>query len=49
MQEVEKLPADPKLTEAVILLSKAKDAVSDFVDSEYEKSQIHSSVAKLDF
>lgn len=32
MQEVEKLPADEKLTEAVILLSKAKDLVSDFID-----------------
>ena len=34
MQEVEKLPADVKLTEAVNLLSKAKDLVSDFVDAE---------------
>lgn len=32
MQEVEKLPADVKLTEAVILLQKAKDLVSDFID-----------------
>jgi len=32
MQEVEKLPADVKLTEAVTLLAKAKDLVSDFVD-----------------
>jgi len=30
--EVEKMPADEKLTEAVILLSKAKDIVSDFID-----------------
>lgn len=33
MQEVEKLPADVRLTEAVILLTKAKDLVSDFVDA----------------
>ena len=33
IQEVEKLPADVKLTEAVTLLAKAKDLVSDFVDS----------------
>ena len=34
MQEVEKVGADPKLTEAVILLSKAKELVSDYVDSQ---------------
>lgn len=34
MQEVEKLPADAKLTEAVTLLAKAKDLVSDFVDAQ---------------
>lgn len=33
MQEVEKLPSDVKLTEAVTLLAKAKDLVSDFVDA----------------
>lgn len=33
MQEVEKLPADVRLTEAVTLLAKAKDLVSDFVDA----------------
>ena len=33
MQEVEKMPANEKLTEAVTLLAKAKDLVSDFVDS----------------
>lgn len=33
MQEVEKLPADPKLTDAVVLLSQAKDLVSDFIDT----------------
>lgn len=32
MQEVEKLPADINLTEAVNLLAKAKDLVSDFID-----------------
>lgn len=32
MAEVEKLPANEKLTEAVILLSKAKDLVSSFID-----------------
>jgi hypothetical protein len=32
MQEVEKIGADVLLTEAVILLGKAKDLVSDFID-----------------
>jgi len=32
MQEVEKAGADVKLTEAINLLSKAKDCVSDYVD-----------------
>lgn len=32
LREVEKLPPDSQLTEAVILLQKAKDIVSDFVD-----------------
>lgn len=32
MQEVEKAGADERLTEAVILLDKAKNYVSDFVD-----------------
>jgi hypothetical protein len=32
MQEIEKLPPDERLTEAVTLLQKAKDLVSDFVD-----------------
>lgn len=32
MQEVEKMPADVTLTEAVILLGKAKNLVSDFID-----------------
>lgn len=30
--EVEKIGADSKLTEAVILLGKAKDLVADFID-----------------
>jgi len=34
MQEVEKMPADEKLTEAVILLGKARDLVADFVDAQ---------------
>lgn len=33
MQEVEKLPADVRLTDAVNLLAKAKDLVADFVDA----------------
>lgn len=33
MAEVEKMGADVKLTEAVILLAKAKDCVADFVDN----------------
>ncbi len=33
MQEVENVGADVKLTEAVILLSKARDLVADYVDS----------------
>lgn len=32
IQEVEKAGADVRLTDAVVLLSKAKDKVSDFVD-----------------
>lgn len=32
--EVEKIGADEKLTEAVILLSKAKELVSDFIDAQ---------------
>jgi len=37
MQEVEKMPADVRLTEAVILLGKAKDKVADYVDGVTEK------------
>lgn len=33
VQMVEELPADVRLTDAVILLGKAKDAVADFLDS----------------
>lgn len=33
MAEVEKLPADVRLTDAIILLEKAKQCVSDYVDS----------------
>lgn len=33
MQSVEDLGADVKLTEAVVLLGKAKDAVADYVDA----------------
>jgi len=34
MQEVEKLSADVKLTDAVTLLAKAKELVSDFIDAQ---------------
>jgi len=34
MQEVEKMPADEKLTEAVILLGKARDLIADFIDAQ---------------
>ena len=37
MQEVEKMPADTRLTEAVVLLSKAQEKVADFIDSEEGK------------
>ena len=37
MQEVEKLPADIRLTDAVNLLSQAKDKVSDYVDTPCEQ------------
>lgn len=32
IQEVEKVGADPKLTDVVIMLVKAKDLLSDYVD-----------------
>jgi hypothetical protein len=33
MQEVEKMEADVRLTDAVILLQKAREKVADFVDN----------------
>ena len=33
MQETEKIGADPKLTEAITLLNKAKDLISDYIDN----------------
>jgi hypothetical protein len=33
IQEIEKLPADIRLTDAIILLQRAKDKVSDYIDS----------------
>lgn len=33
MQEIEKIGADPKLTDAQMFLTKAKDLVSDFIDT----------------
>ena len=33
IQEVEKIGADPKLTNIVVMLGKARDLLSDFVDS----------------
>jgi hypothetical protein len=38
IQEVEKLGADEKLTEAVTLLSKARDLVSDYIDNQNKQS-----------
>lgn len=39
LQEVEKIGADPKLTEAVVKLQQAKDLVSDFIDAiEYNQT-----------
>lgn len=32
MLEIEKLPPDTRLTEAIVMLDKAKNLVSDFVD-----------------
>ena len=37
MEQIEKMPADIRLTEAQTLLSKAKDLVSDFIDDKEEK------------
>lgn len=38
MNEVEEMGADEKLTEAVVLLAKAKNLVSDYVDSKVIKT-----------
>lgn len=38
MLEVEKMPADVRLTDAVILLQQAKDKVSDFIDEKLNDS-----------
>lgn len=38
VQEIEKIGADARLTEAQILLSKAKDLVSDYVDEKLNES-----------
>jgi len=38
IQEVEKVGADVRLTEIVILLGKAKGLLADFVDSENDKN-----------
>lgn len=37
MQEVEKLGADERLTNAIVKLSEAKDLVSDFIDEKKSK------------
>ncbi|NCX55577.1 MAG: hypothetical protein EBW87_00040 [Burkholderiaceae bacterium] len=34
MGEVERLPADVRLTQAIVLLAQAKDLVSDFIDGQ---------------
>jgi hypothetical protein len=48
IQEVEKVGADVKLTEAITLLTKAKDLVSDFVDNHitFEKEDYDKFTAK---
>ena len=38
MLEVDKMPADVRLTDAVILLQQAKDKVSDFIDEKLNDS-----------
>lgn len=40
VQEVEKLGADVKLTEAVILLSQAKDKVGDYINAQLKNSEL---------
>lgn len=37
IQQIEKLGADVRLTDAVVLLGKAKDKVSEYIDEELEK------------
>lgn len=39
MQSVEKLEADERLTKAGILLSEAKDLVSDYIDEQIEQTK----------
>jgi hypothetical protein len=39
MLEIEKMPADTRLTEAVVLLGQAKDKVGDFVDEFHDKQE----------
>lgn len=39
MTEVEKVGADVRLTEAVILLSQAKDKVADYIDEQLAKEK----------
>lgn len=38
MQEVEKVGADERLTEVVIMLGEARDKLSDYVDDELKKA-----------
>lgn len=40
MREVEKIGADKKLTEAIILLDKAKNLVADFIDAQKTQDTI---------
>lgn len=39
MEEVEKLPANEKLTDAIIILNEAFNLVADYVDIEIEKKE----------
>lgn len=48
IHEVEHLGADVKLTEAVILLSKAKDILADYVDKVEVKKDTYSYIKSLD-
>ncbi len=38
IQRVEEMPADVRLTEAQVLLDKARNLVADFVDEQQEKA-----------